>query len=235
MLTPDATPSGSRASRNGCRCRRRDSGRHVLAGGERRLADPVRALAAHLGEAGGVAVHPLPCSGSRCRHRRASPPAPRSRCCAGSRSRNRACAWRLSCASASRPCALAISSSRRAQRRIVLVLQQRLRRARSRHVVGVERAMDREQPLAVARPLADHHRLALPSRKAPRELDLDQRALLLDDHDRSRPAAKALSSEGSSGQGQATLNRRMPRSFAGPRRCRGPPAPGARRDRICRP
>ena len=71
---------------------------HVRALGERRLADPVRALAAHLGEARGRAVHPLrPCSGSRCRHRRACLPARRSRSCAGSRSRNRAMRTATSC------------------------------------------------------------------------------------------------------------------------------------------
>ena len=64
---------------------------HVLGLGERRLADPGRAFAAHLGEGVGAAVHPrAPCSGSRCRPARASLPAPRSRCCAGSRSRSAA-------------------------------------------------------------------------------------------------------------------------------------------------
>ena len=52
----------------------------MAAGRERRLADPVGALAAHLGVALGLPVHPLrPCSGSRCRHRRASLRAPRCR------------------------------------------------------------------------------------------------------------------------------------------------------------
>ena len=71
---------------------------HVRARGERRLADPVGALAAHLGEARGRAVHPLrhvvaadAGIGARCL------PARRSRNCAGSRSRNRACATATSC------------------------------------------------------------------------------------------------------------------------------------------
>ena len=68
---------------------------HVRGLGERRLADPVGALAAHLGEAlGASGPSSAPCSGSRCRRRRASPPARRSRNCAGSRGRNRGCGWR---------------------------------------------------------------------------------------------------------------------------------------------
>ncbi len=68
---------------------------HVIAIGERRLADPVGALAAHLRVAQRLRDPSIaPCSGSRCRHRRGCLPARGSRCCAGSPSRNRGCAAR---------------------------------------------------------------------------------------------------------------------------------------------
>ena len=60
---------------------------------ERRLAEPGRALAAHLGEAAGVAVHPLDHEvAADAGQRLASPRARGSSCCAGSRGRNRAAA-----------------------------------------------------------------------------------------------------------------------------------------------
>jgi hypothetical protein len=53
--------------------------------GERRLADPRRAFAAHLGEGVGAPVHPGDhVVAADAAERRASLPAPRSRCCAGS-------------------------------------------------------------------------------------------------------------------------------------------------------
>ena len=73
--------------------------RHV---GEVAGADPGRALAAHLGEGLGVALHvDAPACGSRCRPSPSSPRAPWSRCCAGSRSRNRA---RAPCPASLRTC-----------------------------------------------------------------------------------------------------------------------------------
>ena len=68
---------------------------HVGARGERRLADPVGALGAHLGVARASSGPSTgPCNGSRCRHRRGCLRAPPSRNCAGSPSRNTECAPR---------------------------------------------------------------------------------------------------------------------------------------------
>ena len=68
-------------------------GEDVRLVGERRLADPGHALAAHLGEGRGVAVHPgHHVMAADARPPRASLRAPASRYCAGSPSRRTACA-----------------------------------------------------------------------------------------------------------------------------------------------
>ena len=52
--------------------------------------------------------------------------------------------------------------------------------------------MDREEPLALFVLLADHHRLVGGAVKLLAQLDLDQRALLLDDHDEVEPSGEVL-------------------------------------------
>ena len=155
----------------------------VRAVGEGRLADPVGALAAHVGEALGVAVHPAgPCSGSRCRHRRGRPRAGGSRCCAGSRSRTRACGRR-----SPRRCRRARrrrGAARRAVERLGLDAVEGEERAEGAgDLHRVERLLDREDRLA---------RLVLPAGDAAAaavvedrllDLHLDELALLLDDDD----------------------------------------------------
>ena len=149
---------------------------------ERRLADPVRAFAAHLGEAGGVAVHPLhhvmaadAGIGARAlrHHGRGIMRAARAEI-----GRAAGDLLRLGEAALRRGDLLQPG----AERRVVAVLQQAAAQ-RDRDIVGVERAMDREEPVAVLVLLADHHRLVLGAVKLLADLDLDQRALLLDHHD----------------------------------------------------
>ena len=85
------------------------------------------------------------------------------------------------------------------------VFQQPLADA-DRDVVGIERALDREQPVALLVLLADADRLVGGAVKLLAHLHFDQRALLLDHDDevealRRTPSAPARLS----GQGQATL------------------------------
>ena len=77
------------------------------------------------------------------------------------------------------------------ERRILSVLQQ-ARAERDCDVVGIERAMDREEPLALLVLLADHHGLVRSAVELLAQLDLDQRALLLDDHDEVEPSGEVL-------------------------------------------
>ena len=71
---------------------------HMLFAGERRLPDPGHALGAHMRDRGrcGGSASTAPCRDSRCRPSRGCPRAPWSKCCAGSPSRNTACAAALS-------------------------------------------------------------------------------------------------------------------------------------------
>ena len=165
----------------------------VLALGERRLADPLRALAAHRREADRVAVHPQ-------RHEMAADAGAGDRafghlgraCCAGSPSRNTACALPMSLVSAS----IAWYWRMRATRwRDVLGRADDAQHALAdgdRDVVGVERALGREQPVAALVLLADDQRLHRGAVEVLAHLHLDQRALLLDDDDHLEPAREIL-------------------------------------------
>ncbi len=156
---------------------------HVAALRERRLADPVRALAAHLGEAAAWSgPSTAPCNGSRCRHRRACPPAPWSRYCAGSRSRNTACAPR-------RP------ASRRATRCACFRRATRPRARRCRRTAAARSPIAIAMSFGSSAPLTGNSQLPcssfLPMQigwfggavKLLAHLHLDQRALLLDHDD----------------------------------------------------
>ena len=123
----------------------------VAPGGERCLAEPGRALAAHLGEAGGLAVHPVRHEvAADAGHAPCCPRAPWSRCCAGSRGRNRAAATSAGERSGRLLALLELGGGPRT--RIV-----RPRRAialghRDARPVRVERAVGREQRCRRARP-----------------------------------------------------------------------------------
>ena len=204
---------------------------------EMRFADPVGALAAHLGEALGGAVHEQ-------RHEMAADAGvgaralrhDRSSGCAGSRSRNRACAPppRLSSASAAR---------------VALIARQRRRERRDRANASTSRSpiataivwrIERALGWATAiRPLssrlADDDGLMGDAVEHFAQLRLDQRALLLDDDDRDRarrrrPAALRLDRPDAAELEECAGRARR----SAPRRGRARRAPGARRDRICR-
>ena len=154
----------------------------VAAAGEARGCRPVHALAAHLDQRRGLAVHPA-------RHevaadagqRLASPRAPWSRCCAGSRSRNRACGSRRGRTGGSGGCGKSLrrggASSRSGKRRS----RRRATSGASRR--GDELADPGDQPVVVLVALADHA-LGLVAGIVVEillELALDDAALLLDD------------------------------------------------------
>lgn len=158
---------------------------------ERGFADPVGALAAHLGEAGGVAVHPL-------HHVVAAD--------AGIGARALRHDGRGVVRAARAEIGRALGDFDRlgepalgrgnlleagAQGRVVPILEQP-GAERDGDVVGVERAVDREEPLALFVLLADHHGLVGRAVKLLAQLDLDQRALLLDDHDEIEPGGEVL-------------------------------------------
>ena len=154
----------------------------VRAGGERRLADPVRALAAHLGVAERRTVHPL-------RHEMAAdagigahPFRHHGRGIvrtAGTEIRNA-----LGDVAGLGGDALEFLQPRDALREFVvaMVFQEPLADA-DRDLVGVERALDGKQPIARFVALADDDRLVGAAVKFFADLDFDQRALLLDDDD----------------------------------------------------
>ncbi len=88
---------------------------------------------------------------------------------------------------------------------VAVIFEQPLADA-DRDLVGIERALDREQPVALLVLLADAERLVGGAVKLLAHLHFDQRALLLDDDDEiealgETPSARA----GSSGQAQPTL------------------------------
>ena len=159
---------------------------HVVALGERRLADPVRALAAHVGPAERVAVHPL-------RHEMAAD------------ARIGAHALRHHGRRVVRAAGAEIG---RARRHVGHGVDRALRLLQPRHLVGdlldvaapqhaladrdrdvvrVERALHRKQPLFLFVALADHHRRVRNAVKLLAHLHFDQRALLLDHDDELEP------------------------------------------------
>ena len=161
----------------------------VIALGERRLADPVRALAAHLRVAERRAVHPL-------RHVVAAD--------AGigahpfrHHGRGIVRAARAEIRNALGDVArlggdaLIFLEPRHALRDVVVaaILQQSLADA-DRDFVGIERTLDREQPVALLVLLADAHGLVRGAVKLLAHLHLDERALLLDDDDEIEPGGK---------------------------------------------
>ena len=139
---------------------------HVRRLGERRLADPVGALPAHLGEPFGAAVHPVrhvvaadAGVGARALRRR------RWRSCAGSPGRNRGCGWRLRRVTgwlplrrlSSATCALIVLAGAVADQPLAEL---------DGDVAGIERVLGREQPLLVLVLLADHARALRADRRA---------------------------------------------------------------------
>ena len=186
---------------------------HVVALGERRLADPVGALAAHLGVAERLAVHPL-------RHVMAAD--------AGIG----AAAFRHAGRGVVRAARTEIGNAlgdvggfaqrmlRRLQPRdvgrefvVVAITQQPLADA-DRDIVGIERALDREQPVALLVLLADADRLVGGAVKLLAHLHFDQRTLLLDHDDEIEPLRElGQAPAGRSATTQPILNRRRPRSL----------------------
>src|SRR6266581_7985007 len=163
---------------------------HVAAVRERGFADPIGALAAHLGVAEGGAIHPL-------RHEMATDP----RIGAHALRHHRRGIVRTAGAEVrragrhvrhlgERALALLEPGDLRRQRLVAAALEQPLADADG-DVVGIERAFDREQPVAALVPLADAHRLVRGAVELLADLDLDQRTLLLD-HDDEIEALREL-------------------------------------------
>ena len=160
---------------------------HVAAPGERRLADPVRALAAHLGVALGRAVHPLG-------HEVAADP----RVGAVALGHPGGCVVRAARAEARRAHAgiardrqdlLRFLQLREAAGEVVVaVIAQQALADGDRDVVRVERVFDGEEPVAALVLLADHDRLVRRPVEFLSDLHLDERALLLDDDHEVEPA-----------------------------------------------
>ena len=167
----------------------------VLALRERRLADPVRALAAHLGVALGRAIHPL-------RHEMAADAGIGPHALRHSRRR------------VVRAAGAEIGGARR---RVLRVGQHRLRLMQALHLmlqrvvarvaqdaladangdlVGVERALHGEEPSALLVLLADDDRLVRRAEQFLADLHLDQRALLLDNDDHLEAAREFLQAFG---------------------------------------
>ena len=164
---------------------------NVVAVGERRLADPVGAFAAHMGVAERRAVHPL-------RHVMAAD----ARIGAHAfrhhgRRIVRAAGAEIGNALRDVPGlggdALEFLEPRHAGDDLVVavIFQQPLADA-DRDLVGIERAFDREQPIAVFIALADAERLVRGAVKLLADLHFEQRALLLDDDDEIEPLGKIL-------------------------------------------
>src|SRR5215471_7852577 len=165
--------------------------KHVRPGRERRLADPVRALSAHLGEAEGRAVHPLDhvvtadarIGAASFRH-------------LGGRIVRTAGA-EIGDAHGD-VLGLAQDALRLLEPRdpaaevlVARIFQQALAEA-DRDVVGVERTLDREQPVAGFVLLADADRLVDGAVQLLAHLHLDQRSLLLDHDDELQAAGEFL-------------------------------------------
>ena len=165
---------------------------HVAASRKRRLADPVGALAAHLREPLGGAIHPL--------HHVVAADAGVG---AGAFRHFRRRIVRTTGA-----------EIRRALRRLLRFREPRLRLSQLRNllrdgavgwmkfqqpfadgdgdVVGVERAFHRKQPFALFVALADDNGLIRRSVKLLTHLHFDERTLLLDDDDELEPARELL-------------------------------------------
>ncbi len=154
----------------------------VIAVGERRLADPVGALAAHMRIAERRAVHPL-------RHIMAADAGIGAHAfrhhgrgvvrAAGAEIRNA-----LGDVLGFGGDALQFLQPRHAAGNVVVAMEFEQPFADAdRDVVGIERALDREQPVAVLVLLADADRLIGGAVKFLANLDFKQRALLLDDDD----------------------------------------------------
>ncbi len=186
---------------------------YVLALGERRLADPVGALAAHLGEAQRVAVHPddhgVAADAGIGAH------------AFGHHGRAVVRAARAEIGHAGgdviglgeRGLRLAQPVHPVSQLRHIAVFQDAVADGDG-DLVGVERALDREEPFALLVALADTDRLVGGAVKLFAHLHFDQRALLLDHDDEFEPLGEFLELRASDRPGQAILSRRMPRSLA---------------------
>ena len=161
---------------------------YVVACGERRLADPVGALAAHLGVAERFPVHPL-------RHVMAAD-AGVGAAAFGHAGRGVVRAARAEIGNAQGDIdGLAKRALRRLQPRDIgrqfvvgTGAQQPLADA-DRDVIGIERALDREQPVALLVLLADAYRLIGGAVELLAHLHFDQRTLFLD-HDDEIEAAR---------------------------------------------
>ena len=185
---------------------------HVLAGGERRFADPVRALAAHLRVAERRAVHPL-------RHEMAADAGIGAHAfrhhgrgivrAAGTEIRNA-----LGDVAGLGGDALEFLQPRDARREVVVavIFEEPLADA-DRDLVGVERAFDGEQPVARFVALADDDRLVGAAVKFFADLDFDQRALLLDDDDEVEAGGEVREFAAAIGHGQPILKSRNPNSL----------------------
>ena len=154
----------------------------VTAGRERRLADPIRALAAHMRVALGRAVHPL-------RHEMAANAGIGAHAL---RHAGRGVMWatRAEIRDAHR-CIFRIGQHRLCLFQpayalfefFVAMIAQDARADRDGDVVRIECGLDREKPVRVLVLFADDHRLVRCAVELFPHLHFDERALLLDDND----------------------------------------------------
>ena len=166
----------------------------VLAGGERRLADPVRPLAAHVGEALGAAVHPL--------HHVVAADAGIGARALGQPGRGVVRAARAEPGVAHRQVLGVVGADRLLEDRAAGLQGLGLDALERQEVAegagdldGVERLLDGEDRLAGLVLPADHAAAATIVEDRLLDLDLDELALFLDDDDRLevvRPLAEAL-------------------------------------------
>ena len=119
--------------------------------------------------------------------------------------------------------------------RVVMAARQQPLADADRDLVRIERALDREQPVAALVLLADADRLVGGAVQLLAHLHFDQRALLLD-HDDEVEALGEVDQFVAAGSARAADLEQANAELvaAAPRRCRVRRAPGARRDRPCR-
>ena len=158
---------------------------------EGRLADPVRAFAAHLGEAVGLPVHPLhhivAADAGVGAHAFGNLGGGIVRAAGAEIGRAPRVLLRL----ADLPLEGAQRLEPRGDAGVVAARQDALAQ-RDADLVRVERAMDGEEPFAPLVLLADHHGLVLRAVKLLAHLHLDQGPLLLDHHDEFEPPRELL-------------------------------------------
>ena len=161
----------------------------VAARRERRLADPVRALPAHMGVALGRAIHPL-------RHEMAADAGISAHAVRHARRRVVRTAgaeiWdaHRGILGVGEHGLRLFEAAHALLELFVAMIAQNARADRNRNVVRIERGLDREQPVGVLVFLADHRRLVCGAVEFLAHLHFNERALLLDDDDHVETARK---------------------------------------------